>query len=152
MAVAKHKGKLPRPSNLAEVILKGVELLLTRDNHKNIQDALELIDDSEGGTLKLNMPITVDCTESAPQITIDLGYTKSYRDRRVMQMDDPDQAKFHFVDQSAKQTEAKLDTGDDELDGKKAASGDREDRVVVQMPTESAAPEKKKGRGRPKKK
>jgi hypothetical protein len=107
MAVTKKNPKIPSAAAIREAILKSIEELLK----EHLAGALELVEESEGGIVTVRLPAKIDCSESAAQVTVDIGYTKSVKDRRVQQMDDPEQGTFHPV-LEGRASEPRLDPGD----------------------------------------
>lgn len=110
MAVPKNNGKIPSPEHVNRAALASIEQLL----NDHMKGALSLLEESEGGVVTLRVPITVDCTESQPQVTVGIGYTKSVRDKRVQQLEDPDQSEFGFHEVKGKTSEAQVDEGDED--------------------------------------
>lgn len=70
-----------------EAIIEEVRDLLAKQGDR----ILNLTASSEDNTAKLSIPVTIDCSESEPLITVEIGFGQRYKDKRQRTLGNPNQ-------------------------------------------------------------
>jgi len=93
MAVKAKRTGTPGGGNLKDAIMaKASELW---DAHA--EEVLRIIKDSEDHKVTVGFSSDIDCSESAPSITIKIRFSETFTDTRKVQLDDPNQGTFKDV-------------------------------------------------------
>jgi hypothetical protein len=93
MAVRQKRTGTPGGENIKNAIMaKAAELW---DAH--CEEVLRVIKESEEHKLTVTFGSSIDCSESAPSITIAMRFSETFTDSRKVQLDDPDQGTFADV-------------------------------------------------------
>lgn len=86
MAVKKKDEYAFNPKNL-ELLHEAIDAMI--DNHAD--EIEEAIEGSEDRCLTINIPVNIDCSESAPNIDVGFRFSTAVTDRRSIRCDDPKQ-------------------------------------------------------------
>ena len=116
MAVKSKRTGTPGGENIKNAILaKATDLW---DAH--VEEVLRIIKESEEHRVTVGFSSEIDCSESAPSITIKMRFSETFTDSRTVQLDDPNQGTFTDVVNAAEsQPQAKRGRR-----GKEAAAND----------------------------
>lgn len=94
MAVrSKKTAATPRGENIRNAIMAKVEELWNAHS----QEVLDIIQESEDHKVTVGFSSEIDCSESAPSITIKMRFSETFTDSRKVQLDDPNQGTFTDV-------------------------------------------------------
>lgn len=97
MAVKKHAAKTTPGKGIKNALLeKAAELW-----EAHAGEIMELVEESEEHKLTVGFSLEIDCSESAPNVTVKIRFASTVTDSRKVQMDDPNQTQFTDVVQHA---------------------------------------------------
>jgi hypothetical protein len=148
MTVAKKKSVITvRNEHIIAAILASTREML----EEHIAEAMELVDQSETSAVVINLPSKIDCSESQPSVTTTLRFTKSFTDKRSKQLEDPSQGSLPFRDTTNDEPELPSTNGEAQEEGEAKEKSETKERSITRTIPTDGEPEKKRGRGRPKK-
>jgi len=102
MAVKAKRTGTPGGGNIKDAILAKIDDLWTA----HVEEVLRIIKESEDHKVTVGFSSDIDCSESAPSITIKMRFSETFTDSRKVQLDDPNQGTFtDVVQQAEKQPE-----------------------------------------------
>lgn len=101
MAKKALKSSLPLNDKLIQQVCESIADLLT----KHTTEISENIEEAEDRNTTVNFAITLDCSESAPNVDVRMRFSSSVTDRRTLRCDDPNQMSFTSLTQEELQAE-----------------------------------------------
>lgn len=78
---------------IVDKILQGIREML----EANAEGITETLNESDAKVLAVGFPMTIDCSESAPEIDIKMRYSMAHTDRRQVHCEDPHQGTFDVI-------------------------------------------------------
>jgi hypothetical protein len=100
MAVTKKGSISPKVlKEMKEAFLKQSEKLWK----EHVNEAVEILEDSEEKLITINFKVTMDFTETSPKLKTAIRFTKSFTDEKVDEFDDPNQLALGKIQDEAKE-------------------------------------------------